>query len=73
MIKPQFLLLLLTTAFKWRTIKISWYGAAAGTTSGKSNSTANKGNRVFLSKQDSLKGALHFGVGGLYIRQDPAF
>lgn len=70
MIKPQFLLLLLTTAF---TIKISWYDAAAGTTSGKSNSTANKGNRVFLSKQDSLKGALHFGVGGLYIRQDPAF
>lgn len=69
MIKPQFLLLLLTTAFKWRTIKISWYDAAAG----KSNSTANKGSRVFLSKQDSLKGALHFGVGGLYIRQDPAF
>lgn len=33
MIKPQFLLLLLTTAFKWRTIKISWYDTAAGTTS----------------------------------------
>lgn len=48
MIKPQFLLLLLTTAFKWRTIKISWYDAAAGTTSGKSNSTANKGNSSFL-------------------------
>lgn len=71
--KPQFLLLLLTNAFKWCTIKISWYDAAAGTTSGKSNSTANEDNRVFLSNQDSLKGVLCFGVGGLYIRQDLAF